>query len=122
ETPNLDRLARQSMLFTDAYASCNVCSPSRSSIMTGQYPVHTGITDWIKGRQNGKGPMPSDKLLPPSFVFNLDTAQITIAEALKQEGYATFFAGKWHLGLSARYWPENQGFDINKGGWSAGNP
>lgn len=122
ETPNLDKLAAEGVLFTDSYASCNVCSPSRSSIMTGQYPVHTGITDWIKGRQNGNGPMPFDKLLPPSFVFNLDTTQITIAEALKQDGYATFFAGKWHLGLSAPYWPENQGFDVNKGGWSAGNP
>lgn len=122
ETPNLDRLAKEGMLFTDAYASCNVCSPSRSSIMTGQYPVRTGITDWISGRQNGTGPMPYDKLLPPSFSFNLDTAQLTIAEALKRGGYATFFAGKWHLGQTAEYWPENQGFDINKGGWAAGNP
>ena len=122
ETPNLDRLAAQGMRFSDFYASCNVCSPSRSSIMTGQYPVNTGITDWIKGRQNGKGPMPYDRLIPPDFVFNLDTAQVTIAEALKHGGYATFFAGKWHLGLSESYWPENQGFDINKGGWSAGNP
>jgi arylsulfatase A-like enzyme len=122
ETPNLDRLAKEGMLFTDAYASCNVCSPSRSSIMTGQYPVHTGITDWITGRQTSTGPMPYDKLLPPSFSFNLDTTQVTIAEALKKGGYATFFAGKWHLGLTPQYWPENQGFDINKGGWAAGNP
>src|SRR5699024_6605138 len=67
ETPNLDRLASEGMLFTDAYASSNVCSPSRSSIMTGQYPVRTGITDWIMGRQNTKGPMPYDKLLSPPF-------------------------------------------------------
>lgn len=122
ETPNLDRLAEEGMLFTNAYASSNVCSPSRSSIMTGQYPVNTGITDWIMGRQNGKGPMPYDKLLSPSFSFNLDTSQITIAEALKSGGYATFFAGKWHLGNSPEYWPLNQGFDANKGGWAAGNP
>lgn len=122
ETPNLDKLASEGMRFTDAYASCNVCSPSRSSIMTGQYPVHTGMTDWNIGRQYANGPMPYDKLLPPSFELNLDTAQITIAEALIQNGYATFFAGKWHLGLSPEFWPENQGFDINKGGWAAGNP
>src|SRR5699024_9781856 len=47
ETPNIDRLASQGMKFTAAYASSTVCSPSRSSIMTGQYPTHTGITDWI---------------------------------------------------------------------------
>ncbi|GAA4300100.1 sulfatase [Compostibacter hankyongensis] len=122
ETPNLDRMAAEGARFTDAYAACNVCSPSRSSIMTGQYPVHTGITDWIAGRQNGNGPMPFDRLLPRPFSFNLDTAQVTIAEALKQHGYATFFAGKWHLGLSPEYWPEHQGFDVNKGGWAAGNP
>lgn len=122
ETPNLDRLATEGMRFTDAYASCNVCSPSRSSIMTGQYPVTTGITDWIIGRQNSNGPMPYDKLLPQPFTFNLDTSEVTIAEALKRGGYATFFGGKWHLGLSPEYWPENQGFDVNKGGWAAGNP
>lgn len=122
ETPTLDSLAAQGVRFTDFYASCNVCSPSRSSIMTGQYPVHTGITDWITGRQNGGGPMPWDKLIAPPFTFNLDTADVTIGEALRQGGYATMYAGKWHLGLSAAYWPENQGFDVNKGGWAAGNP
>ncbi|MDP4155672.1 MAG: sulfatase [Bacillota bacterium] len=121
ETPNLDKLASEGMLFTDAYASCNVCSPSRSSIMTGQYPVHTGITDWITGRQSG-GPMPYDKLLPPAFAFQMDSSEVTIAQSLKNAGYATFFAGKWHLGLTERYWPEQEGFDVNKGGWAAGNP
>jgi len=123
ETPHIDKLASQGMKFLDAYASSTVCSPSRSSIMTGQYPVHTGITDWIIGRQNSSsGPSPNQKLLPKPFVYNLDTAQVTIAEALKRAGYATCFAGKWHLGLSPEYWPENQGFDYNYGGWAAGNP
>lgn len=121
ETPNLDKLASEGMRFTDAYASCNVCSPSRSSILTGQYPVHTGITDWIAGRQSA-GPMPFDKLIALPFSYNLDTSEITIAETLKQNGYATFFAGKWHLGLSPRSWPLKEGFDVNKGGWAAGNP
>jgi arylsulfatase A-like enzyme len=90
--------------------------------MTGQCPNRTGITDWIVGRQNQEGPMPDNKLLAQPFAFNLDTAQVTIAEALKKGGYGTFFAGKWHLGMSEAYWPENQGFDVNKGGWAAGNP
>lgn len=122
ETSNIDKLASEGMRFTNAYASCNVCSPSRASILTGQYPVHTGITDWIPGRQYNHFPMPFDKLISAPNVFNMDTAQVTIAEALKRGGYATFFAGKWHLGISPAYWPENQGFDINKGGWAAGNP
>ncbi|HEY4288060.1 MAG TPA: sulfatase [Puia sp.] len=122
ETPNLDRLASEGMRFTDAYAGSPICSPSRSSIMTGQYPTRTGITDWIVGRQNQEGPEPDNQLLAQPFEFDLDTAQVTIAEALKQGGYSTFFAGKWHLGLSEPYWPENQGFEVNKGGWAAGNP
>jgi arylsulfatase A-like enzyme len=122
ETPNLDRLAAEGMRFTDAYAGSPICSPSRSSILTGQSPTRTGITDWIVGRQNQEGPTPGDKLLPLPFAFNLDTAQVTIAEALKQGGYTTFFAGKWHLGMTEAYWPERQGFDVNKGGWAAGNP
>ena len=121
ETPNLDKLASEGMRFTDAYASCNVCSPSRSSILTGQYPVHTGITDWIRGRQS-YGPMPYDKLISLPFSLNLDTSEVTIAQALKQNGYATFFAGKWHLGISPRSWPLQEGFDVNIGGWKAGNP
>jgi arylsulfatase A-like enzyme len=122
ESPHIDQLAREGMLFTDAYSSSNVCSPSRSSIMTGQYPVHTGITDWIVGQQNIAGPQPDQKLLPPQFSFNLDTAEVTIAEALKKAGYATCYAGKWHLGLTPDFWPGNQGFDYNYGGWAAGSP
>jgi arylsulfatase A-like enzyme len=122
ETPNLDRLASEGMRFTDAYAASPICSPSRSSIMTGRYPTRTGITDWIVGRQNQEGPEPGNRLLAQPFNFNLDTAEVTIAEALRQGGYSTFFAGKWHLGLSEPYWPKNQGFDVNKGGWAAGNP
>ncbi len=121
ETPNIDKLASQGMRFTDAYASSNVCSPSRSSIMTGQYPVHTGITDWIPGSQ-AKGPRPTWKLLPKEFTFNLPDSDKTIAQALKDHGYATSYAGKWHLGLDPGHWPKAQGFDHNYGGWAAGNP
>lgn len=91
ETPNIDGLARQGMRFTDAYAGNPVCPPPRSSIMTGQYPVHTSITDWIIGMQNTTGPRPDEKLLPSHFKFNLDTSQVTIAESLKTGGYTTFW-------------------------------
>jgi arylsulfatase A-like enzyme len=122
ETPHIDKLASQGMRFTNAYASSPECSASRSSIMTGQYPVHTGITDWIIGTQNSSGPQPTQKLLPREFVFNLPKSETTIAQALKDHGYTTFFAGKWHLGLSPKYWPLHEGFDYNDGGWAAGNP
>jgi arylsulfatase A-like enzyme len=122
ETPNIDRLAGDGMKFSDAYAACPVCSPTRASIMTGKYPARLGITDWIPGRQAYAGPQPCDKLLPRDFKLEMDLEEVTIAEALRREGYKTFFAGKWHLGQDSAYWPENQGFEINKGGWSAGSP
>jgi len=122
ESPNIDKLASQGMKFMDAYASSTVCSPSRSSIMTGDYPVNTGITDWIVGMQNTQGPRPEQKLVPPQFSFNLPTGEETIAQNLKKQGYDTFFAGKWHLGIESSSWPKAKGFDENFGGWAAGNP
>jgi arylsulfatase A-like enzyme len=122
ETPNLDKLAAEGIKFMDAYASCPVCSPSRAGIMTGQYPVHTGITEWIPGAQNIIGPTPDQSLIQPSFSLNLPTNEVTIAEALKAGGYATCFAGKWHLGLDTASWPKAEGFDCNYGGWAAGGP
>lgn len=122
QTPNIDRLSEQGFRFTDAYASCPVSSPTRSSIMTGRYPVNTGITDWIPGRQATKGGNPEDKLLALPFRQQLDLNEITIAEVLKKNGYTTMISGKWHLGGTPEYWPENQGFDINKGGFNAGSP
>jgi arylsulfatase A-like enzyme len=122
ETPNIDRLAEGSMRFTSAYAACPVCSPTRASIMTGKYPARTGITDWIPGRQANAGPQPCDKLIPRDFDLDMDLEEVTIAESLREAGYHTFFAGKWHLGEDSIYWPEHQGFEINKGGWGAGWP
>jgi|WetSurMetagenome_2_1015567.scaffolds.fasta_scaffold00001_279 arylsulfatase A-like enzyme len=122
ETPNIDRLARQGIRFTDAYAACPVSSPTRASILTGKYPVKTGITDWIPGRQATNSGSPDDKLIALPFRLQLDTSEITIAEVLKKNGYRTMISGKWHLGGIPEYWPENQGFDINKGGYSAGQP
>jgi arylsulfatase A-like enzyme len=122
ETPHIDRLASNSMRFSDAYAACPVCSPTRASILTGKYPVRTGITDWIPGRQAYAGPQPCDRLMPREFEQEMKLEEVTLAEALQEAGYQTFFAGKWHLGMDSLYWPEHQGFETNIGGWSAGYP
>ena len=122
KTPNIDRLAAVSLRFTDAYAACPVCSPTRASIMTGKYPARTGITDWIPGRQAFAGPQPCDRLVSREFELEMKLEEVTIAEALREAGYRTFFAGKWHLGMDSAFWPEHQGFEINKGGWSTGWP
>jgi len=114
ETPNIDKLARSSMRFTNAYAACPVCSPTRASIMSGKYPARLNLTDYLKGGRRGK-------LNPAVYLDQMPLAEVTIAETLKEAGYATFFAGKWHLGKEG-FWPENQGFDINKGGIDRGGP
>lgn len=125
ETPHVDRLAATGMRFTDAYAACPVCSPTRASIMTGKYPARTNTTDWFGA------PQPQTvsnhwtrhkPLLPASYEENMALEEVTIAEALKEAGYQTFFAGKWHLGMTDAFWPEQQGFDSNKGGWKKGSP
>jgi arylsulfatase A-like enzyme len=121
-TPNIDRLAKQGVRFTDAYAACPVSSPTRASIMTGRYPVKTGITDWIPGRQATNSGSSTEKLIALPFRQQLELREVTIAEVLKQNGYSTMISGKWHLGEASEYWPENQGFDINKGGFSKGSP
>jgi len=118
ETPNLDRLARQGMRFTHAYAASNVCSPTRASILAGKYPVRLGITDWLNGRPD----RPDQKLLRPALQTHLPLAEVTFAEALKEAGYRTAFIGKWHLGEAAEHFPEHQGFDINVAGYGKGSP
>jgi arylsulfatase A-like enzyme len=123
ETPNIDKIANEGMIFTDGYAACQVCSPSRASIMTGKFPARHGITDWIGAAtgENWRSSGRSNQLLPPEYVHNLLSEYTTLPEAMKAAGYKTFFAGKWHLG-SKGSWPEDHGFDINKGGWDAGSP
>jgi len=110
ETPNIDRLASQGIRFTNAYASCPVSSPTRASILTGRYPVNTGITDWIPGRQASNSGSSADRLIALPFNLNLKREEETIAEALKKTGYRTMISGKWHLGETEEYWPENQDF------------
>jgi len=132
ETPNLDRLASQGMRFTNAYAACAVCSPTRAAVMTGRYPARLGVTDWIRARFQG-GKMPADKknpsgytggrrrLLCPRNALWMELDEVTIAEALKPAGYVSCHIGKWHLGMDDWY-PDRQGFDFNIGGCDYGQP
>lgn len=120
ETPQIDRLAREGMRFTRAYAACPVCSPSRASLLTGRWPQRTGITDYIGAWQPEQWTR-NTKLLPAPYADRLALGEVTVAEVLRAAGYATFFAGKWHLGPQG-HWPEDQGFDINVGGTDRGGP
>ena len=121
ETPHLDRLASQGARFTDAYAACPVCSPTRASIMSGQWPQRTGITDYIGAPLKPEEWKRNTRLLPAPYTDRLSLDTPTLAKSLKEAGYATFFAGKWHLGPEG-WWPENQGFDFNFGGIDRGGP
>lgn len=128
ETPHLDDFAASGMRFTSAYSACPVCSPTRSSIQSGKYPARTRNTDFFGGPQPDEAlTLPrftkqNRKLLPAEYLERLPLEEITIAEALKNAGYATFFAGKWHLGPQEGYWPEDQGYDENQGGNQTGHP
>jgi arylsulfatase A-like enzyme len=121
ETLHIDRLAKEGATFTDAYAACPVCSPTRASIMSGQWPQRTGITDYIGAPLKPEDWKRNTKLLPAVYADRLALDVPTLAKSLKSEGYATFFAGKWHLGPEG-WWPEKQGFDFNFGGIDRGGP
>lgn len=116
-TPNLDRLAGEGARFTQAYAACPVCSPTRGSILTGRYPVRTGVTDWIPGRKAD----PKAPVRTPLTATELKLADRTIAECLKPAGYRSASIGKWHLGGEG-FLPTSQGFDQNIGGSHIGSP
>jgi arylsulfatase A-like enzyme len=120
ETPNIDRIAAQGVRFTNAYAACQVCSPSRAAIQTGRYPQRLKITDYIGAPEPDQWKR-NTKLLPAPYQKQLDLNETTIAEALMSKGYQTFFAGKWHLGGEG-FLPTDQGYSINKGGNATGSP
>jgi len=117
ETPNIDRLAREGMRFTQAYAAAPLCSPTRASFLTGKYPARLHVTDYIPGEK-----FPNAKLLPPpDWSKRLPAGETTIAQRLKAAGYVTASIGKWHLGgPEAR--PEHFGFDFSVAGIPRGSP
>src|SRR6185295_4477538 len=103
ETPAIDRLASQGMRFTQAYSACNVCSPTRASLMTGKYPARLHTTNFFGGNRKGL-------LLPPEYRQSLPAEDTTLAEAFRAAGYRTGMAGKWHLGGKGSL-PADHGFD-----------
>lgn len=122
ETPNIDKLAGEGMKFSNAYAACTVCSPSRAAILSGCYPARLHLTDWITGHDH-----PKAKLSVPDWKMELDHERILLPEALKEGGYNTAFLGKWHLMPNGKpdfkeHYPTSHGFDINIGGREWGQP
>jgi len=118
QTPHMDRLAREGVRFTDAYAACAVCSPTRAAVLTGKYPARLLLTDWLpSGRWN-----PKAKLREGRFVRALPVEEFTLAEALREAGYRTANIGKWHLGGEPFSLPEHHGFDVNIAGNAHGAP
>jgi arylsulfatase A-like enzyme len=119
ETPSVDRIRSNGMMFTDAYAACPVCSPTRASILTGKYPARLGITDWIDWF--GHIHPVRGKLVDVPYRKELSRDERTIAHSLRAAGYATWHIGKWHLGSEGRL-PTDFGFDVNIGGGLEGSP
>lgn len=117
-TPNIDQLAKEAVRFTDAYAACAVCSPTRAAVLTGKYPARLLLTDWLpSGRWN-----PKAKLREGRFLRGLPVEEVTLAEALREGGYRTASIGKWHLGSEPFSLPEHHGFDVNIAGNAHGAP
>ncbi len=117
-TPNIDRLASEGVRFTEAYAACAVCSPTRAALLTGKYPARLLLTDWLpSGRWE-----PRAKLREGRFLRGLPVEEATLAEALREGGYRTANIGKWHLGSEPFSLPEHHGFDVNIGGNAHGAP
>ena len=114
ETPHLDRLAADGMRFSDAYAACPVCSPTRASILAGKYPASVGLTNFISDRHPSMG-----RLIDAPYTDHLPLEECSLARALQEGGYRTWHVGKWHLGRSDFY-PDRHGFDVNVGGCSLG--
>ena len=118
QTPNVDKLAAEGVRFTDAYAACAVCSPTRASILTGKYPARLLLTDWLpSGRWK-----PSSKLIEGRKIRGLPLEEHTLAETLRDAGYQTIHIGKWHLGSEPFCLPQHHGFDINIAGNAHGAP
>ena len=130
DTPSIDRLAKQGMQFSSAYSAAAVCTPTRAALMTGEAPARLKITNHAGGHPEGFE-LPGVKLMTPKWNRYLPLSRVTLAEQLKEAGYATGFFGKWHLShrrpadgapLEEELRPEHQGFDLNVGGCRFGGP
>ncbi|HMR93455.1 MAG TPA: sulfatase, partial [Chitinophagaceae bacterium] len=117
ETPNVNQLAGEGMRFTNAYAACHVCSPSRASILTGKYPARLQLTDWLPGRKD----YPFQQLKNVTINQQLPFEEKTLPETLKENGYRTAIIGKWHLGEDTSS-PLQHGFDYRVTEWNKGWP
>ena len=119
ETPNIDRLAGQGMVFTNAYSNAPNCAPARACLLSGQYGPRHGV---YTVNNSDRGPSKRRKLIPIENTTDLHSRVVTIAEALKPAGYVSASMGKWHLGTDPHVGPKGQGFDVNIDGFSAGHP
>lgn len=112
ETPNIDQLCKEGIMFTDAYACGPVCAPSRACLMSGQYVPRHGI--YLVGKPDNSHPE-AQKLLPPENVKELPLEITTLADEMRAAGYTTGYCGKWHLGHKgekiSEYHPSKRGFD-----------
>jgi len=122
ETPNIDKWAEESLIFTNSYAAAPVCSPTRASLMTGKYPARLNFTIWSEAAsQAERKNQERYKFLPPQTLENLPFEEVTIAEKLKENGYLTAHIGKWHIGDLVHF-PETQGFDLSVAASQRGAP
>ena len=119
ETPNVDRLCAEGARFTQAYAACPVCSPTRASLLTGRCPARLGITNFIDW--SGRNHPSRGRLIDAPYLHHLPGSETTVATILKDAGYQTWHVGKWHLGGPDHY-PDRHGFDVNIGGCEYGMP
>lgn len=108
ETPNLDALAQKGMVFKNAYAGAGNCAPSRACLLSGQYSPRHGV--YAVGSTT-RGDIPKMRVVPVKNNPKLNSEIVTIAEALKNQGYTTALYGKWHLGKDVEHTPKAQGFD-----------
>jgi arylsulfatase A-like enzyme len=121
ETPNVDQLAASGMRFTSAYSACPVCSPTRAALLTGKSPAKLRFTGHITAINRHRFPE-HGRIIPPQDKMFISLEEITIAEALKPAGYKTASIGKWHVGNEEKYYPTEQGFDVNIAGYKHGSP
>jgi arylsulfatase A-like enzyme len=119
ETPNIDKIAKEGIVFTNAYANAPNCAPSRACILSGQFTPRHGV---FTVNSAERGSAKRRKLVPPQNKTKLSGEVVTIAEALKKEGYSTCHIGKWHMGSDDYTKPEAQGFDVNIAGDHRGHP